>query len=67
MALMKYLKKSSLLPNPKGRLSEQMPSSSIASANKEVHNLLNHGDENHGSKGGQYSKYTEEEKAIVAK
>ena len=45
MALLQYFKKSSLLPNPNGPLSERMPSSSIVSANKEVENLLD-GDKN---------------------
>ena len=65
MTLLKYFKKSSLLPNPNGPLSEQMPSSSIALANREVQNLLN--DENFGSKRGQYAKYSDDERAKVAK
>ena len=36
MALLKYFKKSSFLSNPNGPLSEQTPSSSIASSNREV-------------------------------
>ena len=67
MALLKYLKKSSLLPNPDGPLSEQMPTSSIASANKEVESLLNSDNELCGSKTGQYIKYSDEERAKVAK
>ena len=58
MALLQYFKKSSLLPNPNGPLSERMPSSSIASANKEVKNLLD-GDKKPTR--GQYAKYSDEE------
>ena len=36
MALCKYFKKSSVLPNPNGSLSDRMPSSVIISANNEV-------------------------------
>ncbi len=64
MALLKYFKKSSLLPNPNGPLSERMPSSSIVSANKEVENLLD-GDKKPTR--GQYTKCSDEEKAKVAK
>ena len=46
-------------------LSERMPSSSIASANREVQKLLN--DENLGSKRGQCAKYSDDERAKVAK
>ena len=34
MALLKFLKKSSVLPHPNGPLSERVPSSSVAAANK---------------------------------
>lgn len=44
MALWNHFKKSSLLPNPNGPLSQRMPSSNIASANKEVENVLDRGD-----------------------
>ena len=68
MALLKYFKKSSSLPNPNGPLSQRMPSSSIASANKEVQDVLDRADECHsGSKRGQYARYMDEEKAKVAK
>ena len=41
MSLIRYLKKSgSVLPSPGGPLSRHMPSSSIASANKEVKSVL---------------------------
>ena len=67
MALVKYFKKSSVLPNPDGPLSERMPSSSIALANKEVESLLDSDKERCGSKRGQYIKYSDEERAKVAK
>ena len=44
VVLLKYFKKSSFLPNPNGPLSEQMPSSSIVLADRDVQNLLS--DEN---------------------
>ena len=44
MVLLNYFKKSSFLPNPNGSLSEQMLSSSIVLADRDVQNLLN--DEN---------------------
>ena len=42
MSLLRYLKKGSgsVLPSPGGSLSRHMPSSSIASANKEVKSVL---------------------------
>ena len=42
MSLLRYLKKGSgsVLPSPGGPLSRHMPSSSIASANKEVKSVL---------------------------
>ena len=39
--LLKYFKKYSFLSNPNRQLSERMPSSIIASADREVQNLLN--------------------------
>ena len=65
MVLLKYFKKCICLPNPNGPLSEQMTSSSILSANREVQNLLN--DEKNGSKGGQYAKYSDDERAKESK
>ena len=59
MALLECFKKSSFLPNPNESLSERMPSSSIASANREVQNVIN--DENLGSKRGQYANYSDDE------
>ena len=53
------------MPNANGLLSEQMLSSTIASGNREVKNLLN--DENFGSKRGQYAKHSDNERAKVAK
>ena len=67
MVLLKYMKKSSLLPKSDGPLSERMPSLSIASTNKEVKSLLNSDKELCGSKRGQYFKYSDDERAKVAK
>ena len=67
MALLKYFKKTSLLPNPNGPLSERMPSSSITSANKEVQSELNSDGETLGSKRGHYARYSDEERTQVAK
>ena len=66
-------KKSSVLPNPDGPLSDLMPASAIASANKEVERLLAQQDgslDAHGTTGrkrGRYHSFTEKEKARIAK
>ena len=62
MALYKYFKKSSILPNPDRPLSERVPSIAISSANKEVQPLLSKPSERSGSQ-GHYMVYTEEEEA----
>ena len=58
MSLLRYLKKGSgsVLPSPGGPLSRHMPSSSIASANKEVKSVL---DAPNSVGRGKYSVYTE--------
>ena len=60
MSLLRYLKKGSgsVLPGPGGPLSRHMPSSSIVSANKEVHvkSIL---DAPNSVGRGKYSVYTE--------
>ena len=40
MELLKYFQKASVLPNPDGPLSDHVPSAEIASANKEVGDLV---------------------------
>ena len=40
MALLKYFKKNSVLPDPNGPLSRSLPSSSISAANKAVKPVL---------------------------
>ena len=40
MALLKYFKKVTVLPNPEGPLSDCMPSAAISSANNEVKDLV---------------------------
>jgi hypothetical protein len=68
MALLKYFKrKDSVLPSPSGPLSEQMPSSSIASANNEVKDLVFAGIEVKKVKRGPYIKYSDEERFKVGK
>ena len=56
-----------MLPNPNGPLSEQMPSSSITSDNKEVRSVFNSDSETLGSKQGHYASYSVEEKVQVVK
>ena len=58
MSLLHYLKKGagSVFPSPGGPLSRHMPSSSIASANKEVKSIL---DTPNSVGHGKYSVYTE--------
>ena len=65
MALYKYFKKASSLPDPEGPLSAEMPSSSILAANKELEGVKE--SSNTGKKRGQYKHYTASEKAKVAK
>ena len=65
IALLKYFKKESVLPNPEGPLSDRLPSSSIAFANKEVKPLLEA--KSKSKKRAQYDSYSAEEKAKVAK
>ena len=69
MALLKFLKKSSVLPHPNGPLSEQVPSSSIAAANKEVKSLVVTPVDGTGVKRGRsnYGTYSDEERARVGK
>uniref|UniRef100_A0A1X7SY85 DDE-1 domain-containing protein n=1 Tax=Amphimedon queenslandica TaxID=400682 RepID=A0A1X7SY85_AMPQE len=69
MALFKYFKKSSLLPNPEGPLSDRMPSKAILSANREVESLVMTEDcpVMPPKKRGAYLNYTDEEKARIAK
>ena len=55
------------MPDPDGPISELMPSSSIASANKDVESLLDGDKELFGTKRPQYIKYSDEERAKVAK
>jgi len=63
MALFKYLQRSPL-PNPNGPLSDHVPPSTIAAANKEVKPLL---EKTPREERGKYYVYTEEEKFLVGK
>ncbi len=67
MALYKYFKKETVLPNPNGVLSATIPSSSIRLANKLVKPLLEKQDDQSGTSRGQYESFTPEEKAKIAK
>ena len=72
MALLKYFQKVSVLPNPDGPLSDHVPSAAIASANKEVGDLVVRESDVPDATGsrkkrGQYLSYTEKEKARIAK
>ena len=71
MALLCYLIKksvpSSVLPNPEGPLSQHMPSSSIASANKEIKQLIDASSKKYSGTRGKYVVYTEEEKLKIVK
>ena len=68
LSLFKYFKRvdvSTSLPNPKGPLSEIVPTASIAEANKEVLKVVAGAKE--PQKKGPYIKVTPEYKAKVAK
>ena len=71
MALFKYFKKATSLPNPEGPLSDRMPPAAIYSANKEVQDLVIKGDHSnsssHSRKQGQYLSYTEKRKLELQK
>ena len=72
MALLKYFKKSTVLPNPEGRLSDHMPAAAIVSANKQVADLvvLQTDEANQSEckkKRGHYLSYTDEEKLKIGK
>ncbi len=68
MALYKYFKKNSVLPNPDGPLSTRVPPSAIAEANKQVQPLIeNDSASKKSGKRGQYLVYTDEEKCKIGK
>ena len=61
MALYKYFKKSSILTNPDGSLSDQVTFSAIISANNEVQMMvIKPSDSSSSGKRGHYSTYTDE-------
>ena len=66
MALLKYFKKASVLPNANGPLSTSVPPSTIVSVNKDVKPLLD-GQPSDSNGRGKYLVYTEEEKLKIAK
>ena len=76
MALLKYFKKNSVLPDPNGPLSRSLPSSSISAANKAVKPLLDAAEgkttegkttEGKATGRGKYSMYSEVEKLKIAR
>ena len=72
MALFKYFKKATVLPNPEGPLSDRMPSAAISSTNKEVKDLVvRETDAPIGNsitrKRGQYLAYIDEQNLRIAK
>ncbi len=71
MALLKYFKKDSVLPNPHGPLSTRVLPSAIATANKEVKPLLDATKDNaSGASRGKYAccvQSSDEEKIKIAK
>ena len=76
MSLLKYFKRESILPHPNGPLSQSVPSSSIAAANKAVESILSPGSVIEDTKPGtqhpdrtrgSYEQFTAEEKARIGK
>ena len=65
MSILKYFKRTSSLPDPKGPLSEEVPTVSIAEANKEVKKVIDQPPKKR--KGTTYIKVTPEVKAKIAK
>ena len=64
MALLAHLKKKSKLPDGRGTLSKDMPSSSIQAANESVAHL----DQDHvAGERGKYKKVSQENKVKIAK
>ena len=64
-SILRYLKEypsNDHLPNPKGSLSTSIPSSAIASANKQVRAVLEK-----SNKRGKYNKYSDKERAKIGK
>ena len=65
MALYKYFKKNSVLPNPDGPLSTRVPPSAIAEANKKVQPLIKTDSASKKTgKCGQYLVCTGEEESL---
>ena len=67
MALFKYFKKCTVLPNPEGPLSSRMPPAVIVLANKELEQLAIGTTMGCEKKRDHYLSYTDEEKAKIAK
>ena len=65
MSILKYFKRTSTLPDPKGPLSEEIPTISIIETNKEVKKVIDHPPNKR--KGMTYIKVTPEVKAKIAK
>lgn len=67
MALYKYFKKTSVLPNSNGFLSNRVPSSAILEANKKVKPLLKESGSSSKKPRGEYLVYTNQEKLMVGR
>ena len=65
MALYKYFKKTTVLPNPEGLFSDRVPSSSIASANRELLLTGNSAKATSGKR-GQYLLYTKRRPELLS-
>ena len=65
MSILNYFKRTSLAPDPKGPLSQEVPSTSIIEANKEVKKVIDQPPKKR--KGSTYIKVTPEVKAKIAK
>lgn len=65
MSILNYFKRTSTLPDPKGPLSEEVPTVSIIEANKEVKKVIDQPPKKR--KGTTYIKVTPEVKAKIAK
>ena len=66
MALHRYFKRVGTLPDPKGPLSAEVPSSSISRMNAHIEAVLTR-EETGSSKRGPYTKLRSEERAQIAK
>jgi len=67
MALFRYFKKESNLPDPHGPLAQSVPSTSIDAANLDLRAVIDTMSSHNSKKRGRYEKYTPEQKAMIGK